>query len=110
MNIVIIDDEAVICNGLRKMIENVVEDWNVLEVYIDAEEALEFCDWDGVDLLLCDINMPNIDGLALIDALNERGHEVQVIFISGYSEFKYAQKALQQKAIDYIVKPVSIKA
>jgi len=109
MKIVIIDDEAVICNGIKNMVENSGMDWEVYEIYTDAEEALEFCDWDRVDLLLSDINMPEIDGLTLVDTLKERGHDVQVIFISGYTEFKYAQKALQQKAIDYIIKPVSIK-
>ncbi len=109
MNIVIIDDEAVICSGIQNMVENSGNDWQVYEIYTDAEEALEFCDWDRVDLLLSDINMPEIDGLTLVDTLKERGHDVQVIFISGYTEFKYAQKALQQKAIDYIIKPVSVK-
>ena len=109
MNIVIIDDEAVICSGIENIVKNSGNNWNVYEIYTDAEEALEFCDWDNVDLLLSDINMPNIDGLTLVDTLKDRGHDLQVIFISGYSEFKYAKKALQQKAIDYIIKPVSVK-
>jgi two-component system response regulator YesN len=108
MKIVIIDDESVICAGIQKIIESSENSWEVADIYTDPEEALEFCDWDKVDLLLADINMPNIDGLTLVDTLHERGHDVQVIFVSGYSEFKYAQKAIQQKALDYIIKPVSV--
>ena len=109
MRIVIIDDETVICEGLVKIIESSEKEWIVEEIYTNSEEGLEFCDWDNIDLLLADINMPNIDGLTLVDILRERGYDTQVIFISGYAEFEYAKKAIQQKAIDYIIKPVSVK-
>lgn len=108
MRIVIIDDEDVICRGLSKIITSSQKDWTVAEVYNDPEEALEFCDWDRMDLLLADINMPNMDGLTLVDTLRERGYLTQVIFISGFAEFRYAQKAIQQKAVDYIIKPVGV--
>ena len=110
MRIVIIDDESVICCGLKKTVESSKNEWNVSECYTDPEEALEFCDWDSVDLLLADINMPNMDGLTLVDTLRERGHDTQVVFVSGYSEFEYAKKAIQQHAVDYIIKPVSGKS
>ena len=108
MKIVIIDDEDVICSGLKKIIASSGEDWAVEEVYNDPEEALEFCDWDRIDLLLADISMPGMDGLTLVDTLRERGYETQVIFISGFAEFKYAKRAIQQKAVDYIIKPVAV--
>ena len=108
MTIVIIDDEDVICSGLKKIIASSGEDWAVEETYNDPEEALEFCDWDRIDLLLADISMPGMDGLTLVDTLRERGYETQVIFISGFAEFKYAKKAIQQKAVDYIIKPVAV--
>jgi len=108
MKIVIIDDEDVICSGLTRIIAESQEPWELEEVYNDPEEALEFCDWDRIDLLLTDINMPGMDGLTLVDTLRERGYDTQVIFISGFAEFKYAQKAIQQKAVDYIIKPVAI--
>jgi two-component system response regulator YesN len=110
MNIVIIDDESVICNGLKKTVEQSKEDWTVIECYTDSQEAMEFCDWDDVDLLLVDINMPSMNGLTLVDTLRERGHDTQVVFVSGYSEFEYAKKAIQQHAVDYIIKPVSSKS
>ena len=109
MRIVIIDDESVICSGLKKTVESSKKEWVVKECYTDPEEALEFCDWDSVDLLLADINMPNMDGLTLVKTLHERGHDTQVVFVSGYSEFDYAKKAIQQRAVDYIIKPVSAK-
>ena len=49
-----------------------------------------------------------MDGLTLVDVLRERGCETQVIFISGHTDFEYAKRAIQQDAVDYIVKPVSV--
>ena len=102
-----VDDELVICEGLRQiLIEKGAPSWNVLRFYTDSEEALETCDWDGVDVLLLDINMPGISGLDLVGALRERGYETEVIIISGYSEFEYARQAMRNNVIDFIVKPV----
>jgi two-component system response regulator YesN len=108
MNIVILDDEAIICEGLSAMLAaHGGRQWNLFAIYHDAEEALETCDWDKVDLLIADINMPGLTGLELLSTLRERGHETLVIIISGYMQFEYAQKALRHDAVDYIVKPIS---
>ncbi len=108
MNIAILDDETVICEGLSAMLSaRKDEDWNLVAVYQDAEEALETCDWDKVDLLIADINMPGLTGLELIATLRERGYETLVIIISGYAQFEYAQKAMQNDVVDYVIKPIS---
>ncbi|HCO48179.1 MAG TPA: DNA-binding response regulator, partial [Spirochaetaceae bacterium] len=53
MNIVILDDEAIICEGLSAMLAaHGGKEWNLFATYHDAEEALEACDWDKVDLLI----------------------------------------------------------
>lgn len=107
MNIVILDDEAIICEGLSAMLAaHGGKLWNLFATYHDAEEALETCDWDKVDLLIADINMPGLTGLELLSTLRDRGYETQVIIISGYTQFEYAQRALHHDALDYIVKPI----
>jgi len=106
MNIVILDDEAIICEGLSAMLAaHGGRQWNLFATYHDAEEALETCDWDKIDLLIADINMPGLTGLELLSTLRERGHETLVIIISGYTQFEYARKALHHDAVDYVVKP-----
>lgn len=108
MNIVILDDETIICEGLSAVLSSRKDgQWNLIAIYHDAEEALETCDWDKVDLLIADINMPGLTGLELISALRERGYETLVIVISGYAQFEYAQKAMQNDAVDYVIKPIS---
>jgi len=108
MNIVILDDEAIICEGLSAMLAaQGGKQWNLFATYHDAEEALETCDWDKVDLLIADINMPGLTGLELLSTLRERGHETLVVIISGYTQFEYAQKAMHHDAVDFVVKPIS---
>jgi two-component system response regulator YesN len=58
-------------------------------------------------MALMDICMPNIDGLSLVHILRERGYETMVIFITAYARFDYAQRAIAENALDYLLKPVS---
>lgn len=108
MRVVIVDDESVICEGLANMLAaQKGENWQLTAVYNDTEEALETCDWDNVDLLLVDINMPGISGLEMVETLRERGYDTLVIIISGYAQFEYARKAMLNNAVDFIIKPVA---
>lgn len=109
MRLVIVDDEPVICNGLSTLIEKSDWGWKIEGVFSDPEEALENCDWDQIQAVIVDINMPNIDGLSLVHVLRERGYETSVIFITAYARFDYAQKAIGERALDYLLKPVSRK-
>lgn len=109
MRIVIVDDEPIICEGLANMLATKKENnWELIAVYHDTEEALETCNWENVDLLLLDINMPGMSGLEMIELLREREWDTLVIIISGYAQFEYARKAMLNSAVDFITKPVAI--
>lgn len=108
MRIIIVDDEPVICEGLAGMLASKKEEhWELTGIYHDTEEALETCNWDNVDLLLLDINMPGMSGLEMVELLREREWDRLVIIISGYAEFEYARKAMLNNAVDFIIKPVA---
>lgn len=108
MRIVIVDDEPVICEGLAAMLAaRKCEKWELVAVYHDTEEALETCNWENVDLLLLDINMPGMNGLEMVELLRDRGWDTLVIIISAYAQFEYARKAMLNNAVDFITKPVA---
>ncbi|GAB6277138.1 MAG: hypothetical protein SAMD01599839_16780 [Rectinema sp.] len=108
MRIVIVDDEPIICEGLANMLAAQKEEkWELIAVYHDTEEALETCNWENVDLLLLDINMPGMNGLEMVELLREREWDTLVIIISGYAQFEYARKAMLNNAVDFITKPVA---
>lgn len=107
MNLVLIDDEPVILSGLARMIPQIDPGWQVCGRFSDAEEALNNCDWDSVDVALADISMPGMDGLALVRALRDNGFETLVVFITAHASFAYAQQGAHLNMLDYLLKPVS---
>lgn len=105
--LLIADDEPKIRRGLRKII-----DWNSHGVQVigeaeDGEVALDLIEKLKPDIILLDINMPFLNGLNLLEKLNDLSMNFIIIIISGYDEFSYAQKALEYNVFDYVLKPVS---
>lgn len=109
VKMLIVDDEAVICEGLRYTI-----DWTKLGVEVvgeayDGKEALALIEEHGVQLVLSDIRMDGMDGLELAKQLRQRHPAVQVVMISGYEDFEYARQAIRLGVGDYLLKPVDIE-
>ncbi|MNH98683.1 HTH-type transcriptional regulator YesS [compost metagenome] len=102
--ILIVDDEAYIVQGLIGLIQK-TEDLD-LEVYkaYSAYEALDWLSRTKIDIVLSDITMPGIDGLALQKEINRLWPHCQLIFLTGYSDFSYVQEAVRHQAVDYILK------
>lgn len=107
MNIVLVDDEQVILNGLAKIIPSLCPDWVICDMYTDANDALTNCDWDNVQVALVDISMPGMDGLSLIAALRENDFDTMVIFVTAHADFEYAHEAAHLQMFDYLLKPVT---
>lgn len=109
MNIVIVDDEPKIRNGLEKLLDS-RGSWQVSGAFETAPEALEFLNQNPVDIIITDIRMPGQSGLDLIQQIRERNRDIKIIILSGYSEFSYAQRAIQLGVMRYLTKPTSPKA
>lgn len=106
LRLLIADDEINICYGLREKV-----DWHSLGIEVvgcaeDGAEALAIYERETPDIIIADINMPQMDGLELLKKVRDMNANVIVIFISAYSEFAYAQEALKNGAFDYVVKPI----
>jgi len=106
--ILVVDDEPRTRSGLRNMLEA----WGGGDVRVltaaDGREALGVIEEAAIDLLITDIRMPLISGLQLADQAREtaRGQKPTVILISGYAEFDYAQEAIRQGVLNYLLKPI----
>lgn len=72
----------------------------------DGVEALKFLQKTPVDLLITDIKMPRMDGLALLKEVRSQNLAACVVFLSDYAEFSIAKEAIQYGIFDYLVKPV----
>ena len=103
--VMIVDDEEVIVRGLVQLLPWSKYDCKVIATASSGKEALSLAEQDPPDILFTDINMPEIDGLALIACLRSQYPHTQVTILSGYSEFEFAQKAIRMGVCRYLLKP-----
>jgi two-component system response regulator YesN len=106
LNVLIADDEFFIRQRLKRII-----DWEALELCCVGEaengkEVLDFVCGNQVDILLLDIKMPIQSGIEVLEFIYEHGINTKIIFLSGYNDFEYAQKAIKYQAVNYLVKPI----
>ena len=105
MRILITDDDRSIRRALRDVIE--LEGHQVEEAE-DGLDALKKIEKTAFDVLFCDLKMPQMDGLALMQELQDKGNEVQIIVMSGHGTIETAVKALKLGAYDFIEKPLNL--
>ena len=104
MDIVIVDDEPKIRNGLSKLLDG-RGNWHVTGTYADAMDALKNMAFYSPDVIITDITMPEINGLDMIDRMRETDQEAYIIILSGYSDFGFAQRAIELGVTRYLTKP-----
>lgn len=102
----IVDDEGWIIIGLKKMIEKSGLPFKVTGSVGNGVIALEEIQKEKPDLIFLDVRIPGYDGIGLLEILREQGIETKVVYLSGYAEFQYAQKAIRLGAEDYLLKPI----
>ncbi|MBC7124202.1 MAG: sigma-54-dependent Fis family transcriptional regulator [Bacteroidales bacterium] len=103
--ILVIDDEKAIRNTLKDILE--VEGHNV-DVAEDGHAGLEMFDNGAYELVLCDIKMPQMDGIEVLEKLQERQPDVPVVMISGHGNIDTAVDAIKKGAYDFIEKPIDL--
>ncbi|MDR4988620.1 MAG: sigma-54 dependent transcriptional regulator [Bacteroidales bacterium] len=103
--ILVIDDEASIRNTLKDILE-----YEKYEVVLaeDGYDALEKMDAGPFDVILCDVKMPRLDGIELIDKIRELDPDVAVVMISGHGTIDTAVEAIKKGAFDFISKPLDL--
>lgn len=95
---------------VRKRLETTV-DWQSLKfsevkAVENGKDALQVCKHWKPDLIITDIQMPNMTGLEFVEKIRDLNIDAQVIILTGYDEFKYAQKAIRYGVADYLLKPL----
>ena len=104
MKLIIVDDEPKIRKGLFKLLD-AQEGFNVTGVFEDVRSALKALYELEADVIITDIKMPEVSGLELIRQIRERNLKLRIIILSGYSNFSYAQKAIELGVNRYLLKP-----
>ena len=109
-HILLVDDELPALRFLETIITKYASGFAVISQQRDGTSALS---WilehpDNVDVLITDIRMPDMDGIALAKAARNLLPDLHIVIVSGYSEFEYAHGAIEASVDDYILKPVSV--
>ncbi len=103
--ILIVDDERGIRRALREILE--FEEFEVDEAE-NGKEAVEKATSENYDIIFCDIKMPLMDGMEVLDALQVKNVDSPVIMISGHGNIDTAVQALKKGAFDFIEKPLDL--
>lgn len=103
--ILIIDDEKSIRKTLREILE--YEKYQVDEA-IDGIEGLSMIQKDKYDIILCDIKMPKMDGIEVLDKIMQMSADTPVVMISGHGNIETAVEAVKKGAFDFIAKPLDL--
>ncbi|KRE98429.1 hypothetical protein ASG89_05325 [Paenibacillus sp. Soil766] len=106
INLLIVDDEEYTVRALYKAIDWGAEGITTIYDAADSDEAMSIIQQHKVDLMICDIEMPGMNGLELQEWVNVFAPSMVTVFLTGHADFTYAQRAIQQGGFDYLLKPV----
>ncbi len=104
--ILVIDDEEVIRKTVKKYLE--MGDYQVITA-ANGQEGIEAFLEESPDVVLTDLKMPGMDGLAVVKAIKELDEDAEVIVITGHGEVDAAVASLKLRASDFLLKPVDIE-
>ncbi len=103
--ILVIDDEKSIRKTLREILE--YENFKVDEA-ADGLEGLSLAEKENYDIILCDIKMPKMDGLEVLDKIQKTKPDTTIVMISGHGTIETAVESVKKGAFDFIAKPLDL--
>ena len=108
LKVMLVDDEPFILQGLQILVDWEKEGFEIVASMSNGKEALDYLrEGNQVDLIISDIKMPIMTGLDLLETIqNEKVTKARFAILTGYDDFSYAQKAIKNNCMDYILKPV----
>ncbi len=108
LKVLIVDDEALARSRLRTLLGDCTDPRaEVVGEAANAVQAMELIPRTGCDLVLLDIHMPGVDGMALAATLRELAAPPAIVFVTAHAE--HAVQAFELEAVDYLTKPVRLE-
>lgn len=101
--IAITDDHVLVLKGIKAMLKDTME-VEVVGTYETARQTLENIASDNPDILLLDINLPDVDGIELCKTLLKRHHELKILALTNFEEISFVKKMLSYGASGYLLK------
>ena len=105
MRILVVDDERAIRNSLKEILSDEGYDVDTAE---DGAIAMQMVEKEKYNIIFCDIKMPNMDGMEVLDRLNAMGVDAATVMISGHGDIETAVECIKKGAFDFIQKPLDL--
>ena len=106
-SIMIVEDEYLVRQGIASLVDYEQFGMQVIAQAENGIEAWQKFQENPTDILLTDINMPQMNGLELAKLVRDQAPKCHIVFLTGYDDFDYARTAIKLGADDYLLKPFS---
>jgi NarL family two-component system response regulator LiaR len=106
IRVMLVDDHTVVRRGLGAVL-SVSDDMRLVGEAGDGEEAIRLCERLQPDVILMDVLMPKMDGIAATKAIHERWPKVRIIALTSFKEREYVEGVLKAGATSYLLKNVT---
>ena len=107
MRVVIVEDEIRIREGIIKLLSKTNDEFCLVGEAENGKDGLQLLCELKPDIVITDIKMPLMDGLQMLDKMQQAGLNTKAIVLSAYSEFEYARKAMKLGVTEYLLKPIT---
>ncbi|ORC35648.1 hypothetical protein B4O97_08360 [Marispirochaeta aestuarii] len=105
--LILVDDEAIIRDGISSCLPWETNGFILAGMFEHGVQALDYLKNNHVDVVISDINMPRMDGLELSGHISRTFPETEVIILTGFDDFEYAQEAVKYHVRDFLLKPIT---
>lgn len=105
MNIAVIDDEVIVCNRLKRALEN---EGHQVEIFCSGQDFLQRFSSHPFHLVFTDLRLPGINGITILKHIKQTNEETEVILITGYATIDTAIEAIQSEAYHYVTKQLKL--
>ncbi|MDO5291691.1 MAG: response regulator transcription factor [bacterium] len=105
-NVLIVDDETIVREGIRQLIEWEKHGFTICAEGIDGKDGLKKIEEYQPDLVLADIKMPGLTGIELVEEARKQGFKGSFLILTGYSDFYFAKAAINLGVKGYLLKPI----
>ena len=107
LKVMIVDDEPFIAQGLQVLINWKRQNFEIVKIAENGQEAFDYLKENEIDLVITDIKMPIMNGVELLQKVKEeKVSDAYFVILSGYNDFKYARDAMRYGCLDYLLKPI----
>jgi len=104
--LLIVDDEIHAIEGVKSDLDKEKLGISTIHTAYSMRQAIQIIEQEQIDIMLCDIEMPQGSGLELLAWVREHYPNIITIFLTSHADFHYAKEAIQLGSLDYLLKPV----